>query len=268
MFKKCREFFLDSQYLNNINPATRSVPLLKLLYICSIPLAKLFVFAGIRPNSITSISNLFALSALIFLVCRDEIWIFPLLWILALFLDMADGIVARVTRQSSAQGSFYDHMSDQIKVISLFLCVALRYDEYVVWIVAFSVNGLFMFYGVVNQFNYARIILLSRDAPEFVQQAVVIQHNIEIPLKIKRGLIKSFFDRHPFAKKSVLGVYASLFVMYGNCMILLLPVSIGWEWAVASMMFFGLVTFRSLLEVVQNTIMVNKQIAHAKISWR
>ena len=186
---------------------------------------------------------------------------------LALFLDIADGMVARVTGQSSAQGSFYDHMSDQVKVISLFLCVALRYEDHQVWIVAFTVCGLFMFYSVVNQVFYVRSILLSRAVLSVVQQQMKRQQYSEIPSQAERSLIKSFFDRYPSVKKCVLGVYASLFLMYGNCMILLLPVSLGREWAMASMLGFGFVTSRSLFEVVRNTIKLNKQLAEAKASW-
>ncbi|HEY3432203.1 MAG TPA: CDP-alcohol phosphatidyltransferase family protein [Rhodocyclaceae bacterium] len=261
--------FFDERFIQGFNPATRSVPLLYFLYLSAVPLAKVLIVCRIKPNSITTLSNLTAIAGLVFLVLGSSAWLFPMMWMLALFLDIADGIVARVTGQASAQGSFYDHMSDQVKVIALFLCVALRYDEHAVWIVAFAANGLFMFYGVVNQFYYARTLLLSRAAPAAVQQSVGSRQASEISNQTtERGLIKSFFDRHPFAKKCVLGVYASLFVMYGNCMILLLPVSIGWEWAMASMLLFGLVTFRSLVEVVRNTIKVNKQIAQAKISWR
>lgn len=260
--------FFDERFIQGFNPATRSVPLLYFLYLSTVPLAKLLIVCRIKPNSITTLSNLTAIVALVFLVQGASAWLFPMAWMLALFLDIADGIVARVTGQSSAQGSFYDHMSDQVKVIALFLCVALHYDEYAVWIVAFAVNGLFMFYGVVNQFCSVRTLLLNRVAPVAVQQPMRSQQDSEISYQTERGSVKLFFDRYPFAKKFALGVYASLFVMYGNCMILLLPVSMGREWAVTSMLLFGMVTFRSLVEVVRNTIKLNKQIAQVKASWR
>lgn len=259
--------FFDNRYIQGFNPATRSVPLLYFLYLFTVPLAKLLIVCRIKPNSITTLSNLTAIAGLVFLVQESSAWLFPMAWMLALFLDLADGMVARVTGQSSAQGSFYDHMSDQVKVIALFFCVALRYDEYAVWVVAFAVNGLFMFYGVVNYSLYARRLLLNSTAPVDAQKRLKSQQSSEIPKKTLRGLVKSIFVRYPFAKKCALGVYASLFLMYGNCMILLLPVSIGRDWAVASMLLFGLVVFRSLVQVVRDTIKVNKEIAQAKISW-
>lgn len=261
-------FFFDERFIQGFNPATRSVPLLYFLYLSTVPLAKLLIACRIKPNSITTLSNLTAIVGLVFLVQGASAWFFPMAWMLALFLDIADGIVARVTGQSSAQGSFYDHMSDQVKVIALFLCVALRYDEYWVWIVAFAVNGLFMFYAVVNHVCYARTLLLNRATPEVVEQPMGGQQDSPIRDKTERGSVKLFFDRYPFAKKFVLGVYASLFVMYGNSMLLLLPVSAGQEWAIAAMIFFGLVTFRSLIEVVRNTIKINQTLAKDKISWK
>lgn len=259
--------FFDERYIQGFNPATRSVPLLYFLYLSTVPLAKLLIACRIKPNSITTLSNLTAIAGLVFLVQGSSAWLFPMAWMLALLLDIADGIVARVTGQSSAQGSFYDHMSDQVKVIALFLCVALRYDEYLVWIVAFAVNAIFMFYGVVNQLCYARTLLLNRAAAAAQQPMTSLQDG-EIRLKTERSSVKLFFDRYPITKKFVLGVYSSLFVMYGNCMIILLPVSTAREWAVASMLLFGLVTLRSLVEVLRNTIKLNKQIAQAKASWR
>ncbi len=261
--------FNDERYIQGFNSATRSVPLLYFLYLSAVPLAKLLIFCRIKPNSITTLSNLTAIAGLIFLAWGSSAWLFQIAWVLALLLDIADGTVARVTGQSSAQGSFYDHMSDQVKVIALFLSVALRYNEYEVWIVAFIVNGLFMFYGLVNQVCSIRALLLNKVVSVAILEIKDSpQQELGSLKQAGRGRIKSFFDKHPFVKKALLGVYASLFVMYGNCMILLLPVSLGTDWAMASMLLFGLVTFRSLVEVVLNTIKVNKQIAQAKIAWR
>lgn len=261
-------WLFDEKYINGFNPATKSVPLLYFLYLCSVPLAKVLAIMRIRPNVITTLSNLVALSALFILATGGDAWLFPWLWLLALFLDMSDGIVARVTGQSSAQGSFYDHMSDQVKVIALFLCVALRYQDQLVWIVAFSVNGIFMFFSVMNQLNSVRRLLLSKGSEaEPLESLGELSETGNTHTK-SRGLIKTFFDKNPHLKSFVLGVYASVFVMYGNCMVLLLPMSAGREWAIGSMLFFGFVTMRSLLEVARNTMSVNESLAKCKISWR
>jgi hypothetical protein len=42
-------------------------------------------------------------------------FIFPVFWLLGLFFDISDGMVARITKQTSASGSFYDHISDQVR---------------------------------------------------------------------------------------------------------------------------------------------------------
>lgn len=260
-------WLFDQHYIQSLNPATRSVPLLYFLYLCAVPLAKILAVSRIRPNTITTLSNLTALAALIALVQGWSIWIFPIAWMLALFLDMADGIVARVTGQSSAQGSFYDHMSDQIKVIALFFCVALSYEDYITWVIAFLVNGLFMFFSVVNHVYSIRELRLNRAAATgFFATSDTLNDDTHITM-INRNLIKTFFRNNPALKKMVLGVYASVFVMYGNSMVLLLPVGIGREWAISSMLFFGLVTLRSLIEVMRATIRINQQLAQAKVYW-
>src|SRR3546814_2685677 len=61
--------------------------------VCSsdlIPLARLLVVLGIRPNTITTLSNLTAVAALCALIWTDTPWLFPVLWLMALFFDIAD----------------------------------------------------------------------------------------------------------------------------------------------------------------------------------
>lgn len=253
--------FFDERFIQSFNPATRSVPLLYFLYLCAVPLAKALINWKVKPNVITTLSNLVATIAIILLVF-DWGWLFAVLWIFALLLDIADGTVARVTDQSSAQGGFYDHMSDQIKVIALFLCVGLRYNEQLIWIIAFVVNGFYLFYGIINQFYSVRMLLLSR-AKANVSPNSENESQGGIP-RTTRSKFKKLLDRNLPIKKIVLGVYSSIFAMYGNCMILLLPVGINREWASFSMMVFALVTFHSALAVVRGIFDVNAKLDQLK----
>ena len=106
----------DKDYLKFFNNATKTVPILKFLYIINIPLVKLLIHLKLTPFTISTISNLLAFLALLALFFEYNPIIFSILWIMSLFFDIADGIVARKTSSSSANGSFYDHFSDQIKV--------------------------------------------------------------------------------------------------------------------------------------------------------
>jgi hypothetical protein len=258
----------DPAYRKGLNQATREVPLLKFLYLTSIPLAKLLAYLGLRPNTITSISNVVALVGIGTVLWAENPWYFPLLWILALLFDMADGIVARVTGQSSASGSFYDHMSDQVKVILLFLAVGLRYDNLLVWVLVYSTNALFLFMGVVNQVCAVRTLKLaqttSTSTPGFIPEpGSAAGRGSGI-----RAMVKHFLAGHPRLKKWALGSFASIFVMYGNSMILVLPLSFGETWAIGTMLFFSLVTLRSLLVILRTAAGINRGLQSANASWK
>ena len=232
----------------------------------SVPLAKLLATIGLNPNAITSISNLLAIASVVTLVWVENPWWFPLLWLMALFFDMADGIVARVTGQTSASGSFYDHMTDLLKLILLFMGVGLRYDEVGIWLLAYSVNALFLFTIIVSHVNSSRSKRLAeaesvRSEATSKASSVVVQEDSKSKLKI-------FMARHPRIKAWLLAVYSSVFVMYGNAMVLLLPLSFGKAWAVGAMILFALVTSRSLLQSLRAVAIVNRRFGEINASWK
>ena len=140
----------DTRYVEYFNRATKDVPLLYALYFLCIPLAKLLRTLGLSPTWITHLSNLLALAAICALVWASNPWWFPLLWFLALCFDIADGVVARASKSASASGSFYDHISDQVKIIGLFFAVGARYDDPRIWIMAYAINSAFLLAAVVN----------------------------------------------------------------------------------------------------------------------
>jgi phosphatidylglycerophosphate synthase len=255
-------WLFDPKFCAAINQAAQTIPLLRILYLCSVPIAKIFEALGIRPNVITTISNFIALSALAALVFAESPWMFSVLWVLALFVDMADGIVARATKQSSAQGSFYDHMSDQVKVILLFFSVGLRYDDTQIWALTYAINGLFLLTNIINQVYSVRSMRLVNAESKNVEKPDV--NSVAIP----RSRIKQFFDRRPRFKSVILGVYASFFVMYGNAMVLLVPLSFSRDWAVGTLLFFGLVTARSLWMIIRLAMEVNRQLTQSNTSWK
>ena len=255
----------DPEYRRSLNQVTMQVPLLRALYLLCIPLSKALVRLGWSPTSITHVSNLLAVGSVAALIWAENPWLFPVLWLAALFFDIADGIVARKTGSASASGSFYDHMSDQLKVVALFLGAALRYETATVWILCYAVGTGFLFMTVVNQILALRSLRLSvRSGAQEQPQAPATPP----PAAAARGALRSFVRRHPRLRSALIGIHASIFVMYGNSMLLVLPLAFGETWAIATLAFFGVVTLRSLLLVLVAAVKVNRQFAHAGVHWK
>jgi hypothetical protein len=257
----------DPEYRRNLNQATRQVPLLRALYVLCIPLAKVLVRLNCSPTIITHASNLLACGAVAALAWAQNPWLFPALWLAALFFDIADGIVARTTKRSSASGSFYDHMSDQVKVMALFLGAGLRYDSTTIWVLCYATGAGFLFMSVVNQVHAVRSLRLSAGAGDpgagARAPADVRQTNTGA-----RGALRSFLRRHPRLREVLIGIHASIFVMYGNSMLLVLPLAFGESWAVATLAFFGIVTLRSLLLLLAAAARVNRELTSSGIPWK
>lgn len=246
----------DPEYRRALNPVTLQVPLLRLLYLFCIPLSKALVRLGCSPTSITHVSNLLAIGSVAALIWAENPWLFPALWLASLFFDIADGIVARKTGRASAVGSFYDHMSDQVKVIALFLGTGLRYETATIWILCYTVGTGFLFMTVVNQVLALRSLRLS--------VRTTAHDTGKPPPGETRGALRSFMHRYPM----LLGIYRSIFFMYGNSMLLILPLAFGETWAIATLVFFGVVTLRSLVLVLVAAVKVNRQFAHAGVPWK
>ena len=256
----------DRKYRESLNRATREVPLLHLLYLTCIPLSKACVRLGLSPTTVSHGSNALAMLAVAALAWSDNPWLFPLLWVAALYLDIADGIVARATGTASASGSFYDHMSDQVKVILVFLAAGLRYESTAVWILSFLVSAGFLFMNVVNQILALRTLRLSLGTAN--QAPNQPPRQVERPATRLRERLRSALRQHPGMRNVLVGVYASVFAMYGNSMLFVLPLGLSKTWAVATLMFFGIITLRSLVMILASTARVNRQLGIHAIPWK
>ena len=101
-----------------------------------------------------------------------------------------------------------------------------------------------------------------------IKQILKSQPNEEIHVKNKKSFIRNFFNNRPKLKTVILGLYASVFSMYGNCMLFLLPVSYGIEYAICCLILFKLITLRSLVQIILNIISINSEFHKNKISWK
>jgi len=251
----------DKSYRSNLNRATRDVPLLWLIYVTCIPLAKVCVQLKLSATTISHLSNLLAAFAVAALIWVENPWAFPLLWLAALFFDIADGIVARVTRTATASGSFYDHMSDQVKVIALFLGTGVRYATDEIWILSFATCTAFLFMNLVNQIYALRSLKLAHGIPV----ARELSAGESSP---PTGALRSFLRRHPRLRSIARGAYASVFSMYGNSMLLLLPIGLGDQWALVTLAVFGIVTLHSLAMILVAVGRVNQELSRNAIPWK
>lgn len=256
----------DPEYRANINAATRKVPLLWFMYVLCIPLSKFLVKLRWSPTTITHISNLLAVASVISLAVGTNPWQFVVLWVAALFFDMADGTVARVTKRSSARGSFYDHMSDQVKVIALFLAAALRYDTVEIWILSYLVNAGFLFLGVVIHVSAVRSLRLSHRAP--VAESASAATDVGRPTEVRVNRLKAVLVKSPALKRILGGIYVSIFAIYGNSMLLVLPLAFGEVWAIGTLGLFGIVVLRSLIIVVLQGARVSRELDTHGVSWK
>lgn len=122
-----------------------------LMYRSAYPVAALLNRFDLSPNQITTASllcSLFAFLALIF----DPGWAwFCLFWGLSVLLDFCDGTVARMAGKVSKTAFRYDHMSDLVKISLVILGVGIRYNEILVWVLAFSAAFCFLYADALNR---------------------------------------------------------------------------------------------------------------------
>ena len=113
-------------------------------------IGNLFSRLRISPNLWTVLSILPALAGLYFFMNLDLIW-GSLSFILALFLDVIDGAVARATKQVSKIGSFLDTVVDRVVEILFFLGLVFLplpdfYSPISFWIVLLTGGSLLLSY--------------------------------------------------------------------------------------------------------------------------
>lgn len=237
----------------------------------AVPFASLCITLKLKPFVITTISNALVIVSLFVLWRLDAPLIFSALWALALVLDFADGIVARRTATSSANGSFYDHFSDKVKVALLFLVVGLRYETIEIWIVSTFAANLFLLMSVANEGLAHRFYRLDQGLKAKHISAKTVSDLMgdleqEKPTMARR--IK-FFMSSLLPKNQVLaGLYYSLTMVQGNSMLLLVPVAFNREAAFWAAAWFAWLCFKSLFFIVRAQITINGRLAAARISWK
>jgi len=121
------------------------------MYRFAYPFAVLLNRLHLSPNLITTFSLLFSILSFCALVF-DQGWVlFSVFWSLTVLLDFCDGTVARMANKVSKSAFRYDHMSDLVKISLVIMGVAVRYDDLVIWLLAFAASFLFMYSDALNR---------------------------------------------------------------------------------------------------------------------
>ncbi|WP_320035338.1 CDP-alcohol phosphatidyltransferase family protein [Halarcobacter sp.] len=232
------------------NKKVSEVFLLKLLYIFSSPLAQVFLLFNIKANTITTLSNISAMISYISIFYNFYFFFF--FWSFSLILDICDGIVARATKTSSAAGSFYDHFSDFLKIMGLFLFIGIYYDTKIIWILV-SLNLL-----VFSTVDYLDKVIHQKNALIKYNKINSVSSNNSFNLTIKIIIkINTFLNN--------LIIYRTFFIMHGQYNLILLPLAYNIYTAQYTLVLSFLICFWTItLLLIQikelNNIMINNNI--------
>lgn len=146
--KRIIDRIFSDQYVNH--GAVAKNVLLLVMYRFAYPFAVLLNTLHLSPNQITSSSLVFSIFSFIALVLDDGWVLFTAFWGVTVLLDFCDGTVARMSNRVSKSAFRYDHMSDLFKISLVILGTGLRYDNYHIWVLAFSACFLFMYGDTLN----------------------------------------------------------------------------------------------------------------------
>jgi phosphatidylglycerophosphate synthase len=191
------------------------------------------------------------------------LYLFVFLWVLALFFDICDGIVARATDQKSAVGSFYDHFTDVIKILVLYALIAVKYDSSEIWMLSTANIIAFSLLGFSNMVLSQRNAILRRETRKEEKGRSKTEN---VSSGKERLLV--FMDKIPFLKNTFLFVYTSIFVMYGNFNLLLIPLAINPLAARITFLVVLVVVIKSLLGIIWSVHKLNIYMDENKISWK
>jgi hypothetical protein len=212
---------------NKFNPIVESIFLLKIMYIISFPLAKIFARFNINPNTITTISNISIVVALYFLYI-ENIVSFICFWMLAEIFDICDGTVARLTNKSSESGAFYDHFSDQVKIFLFFIAISLYFDDNLITYISFLSAGIFLLYIDISK----RIEIFKLKYPQNQK-------------KNKNELYKTSILRQ---------IYNHIFLIHGHTMVLIPFMAVSKEFAMYGLVLFLFIAVKNFLGALRQMI--------------
>ena len=95
-------------------------PIDNVFYIFVIILAPFLNKLGITPNMVTTAGNIFFIIALYFIYKQQNLILCIILILLSYYSDCLDGYIARKYNMTTIIGDYYDHISDNVRLLILF----------------------------------------------------------------------------------------------------------------------------------------------------
>jgi phosphatidylglycerophosphate synthase len=128
-------------------PAEAENPIDNLIYVGVEAVAPLFHDFGWTPNMITTASNV-AAAISVYCIYKRKFAVSAALFLLAYFFDCLDGYVARKYNMVTVFGDWYDHISDVLKVVFVF--IALLQIDFKLFLMVFLIYLCFIMLACVH----------------------------------------------------------------------------------------------------------------------
>lgn len=221
----------NTKFLSFSNKDALHNPFQVVLYTIAYPIALVFRKIGLSPNCVTLISFIFATIAFLSLVNKN-IEIFILTWFFSYLLDYTDGTLARLANKIGTKALRYDHISDQIKIIIIFLGFGIYYQNQIIWILIFLSSTLFLFYSLLNHEVSSANKLTNKEKKDVLEQ---YSSNDVSKLKLlKRYLIRKF----TVIKITYVFVYGTFYIINGHTLLIFFLIPLGFDCALYSLTYF------------------------------
>lgn len=110
------------------------------------PVAWFLALFKITPNQLTIAGLLFGIASCAIFLMTENLVLFFILIVLSGFVDVLDGVLARLTQRMSKFGSYLDAMCDRIFDIAAALTVAIFTGEWILILTALT-GGLLVSYA-------------------------------------------------------------------------------------------------------------------------
>ena len=229
--KKLINNLFSDKYVNH--RAVEGNFVLLLMYRFAYPFAFLLNRLGLSPNKITTLSLVFSILAFIALVYDQGVILFSFFWGTAVLLDFCDGTVARMANKVSKSAFRYDHMSDLFKIPLIILGAGLRYDDYLVWILAFSASFLFMYLALLNH----DLGCIKKCAEKTKQLSNGEDSVTPRPRLRERYRIVAWITKHNLLYKTIINLQALLLTINGHMLLLFFLLPLSPEFAIGALSF-------------------------------
>jgi len=206
----------------------------------------------LSPNQITTQSLVFSVLAFIALV-YDEGWVwFSVFWGVSVLLDFCDGTVARMANKISKSAFRYDHMSDLFKISLVILGVGLRYNETLVWVMAFSSCFVFMYGDALNREMHTAIKVNRQSTNDSVNSSSSTVR-LRDRYRIVAGLVK-----HDVLFAIVKNMHAALLTVNGHTLLLFFIFPFGNEFAFWGFTYLILVELWTIRSRIASLIILRR----------